>query len=160
MGVPTSAVGYTAAMPRREDHEVHKDMWWGHWTKKESPQGHVVALDKNRKVHKDTWWHWTKKESPQGHVVALDKKRKSTRTCGWIGQKNKFHKDMWWNWTIYIRNGILASQMRQPSKQGRSPCCPKQSTFYSETVTCVGTPKHVAVCQQRKAVVLDGMVNG
>ena len=33
MGVPTSEFGYTAAMPRREDHEVHKDMWW-HWTKK------------------------------------------------------------------------------------------------------------------------------
>ena len=30
MGVPTSEVGYTAAMPRREDHEVYKDMWW-HW---------------------------------------------------------------------------------------------------------------------------------
>ena len=30
MGVPTSEVGYTSAMPRREDHEVHKDMW-GHW---------------------------------------------------------------------------------------------------------------------------------
>jgi hypothetical protein len=33
MGFPTSEVGYTAAMPRREDHEVHKDMWW-HWGKK------------------------------------------------------------------------------------------------------------------------------
>jgi len=33
MGVPTSEVGYTSAMPMREDHEVHKDMWW-HWTKK------------------------------------------------------------------------------------------------------------------------------
>jgi hypothetical protein len=34
MGVPTSEVGYTSAMPRREDHEVHiKDMWW-HWEKK------------------------------------------------------------------------------------------------------------------------------
>ena len=33
MGVPTSEVGYTAAMPRRDDHEVHKDMWC-HWTKK------------------------------------------------------------------------------------------------------------------------------
>ena len=31
MGVPTSAVGYTSAMSRREDHEVHK--------------GHVVALE-------------------------------------------------------------------------------------------------------------------
>jgi len=30
MGVPTSEVGYTPAMPTREDHEVHK--------------GHVVAL--------------------------------------------------------------------------------------------------------------------
>jgi len=30
MGVPTSKVGYTSAMSRREDHEVHKDMW-GHW---------------------------------------------------------------------------------------------------------------------------------
>jgi len=26
MGVPPSEVGYTPAMPRREDHEVHKDM--------------------------------------------------------------------------------------------------------------------------------------
>jgi hypothetical protein len=34
MGVPTSEVGYTSAMPRREDHEVHKkDMWW-YWKKK------------------------------------------------------------------------------------------------------------------------------
>jgi len=33
MGVPTSEVDYTPAMPRREDHEVHKAMWW-HWTKK------------------------------------------------------------------------------------------------------------------------------
>jgi len=33
MGVPTSEVGYTPAMPRRKDYEVHKDTWW-HWTKK------------------------------------------------------------------------------------------------------------------------------
>ena len=32
MGFPTSEVGYTAAMHRRKDHKVHKDMW-GHWTK-------------------------------------------------------------------------------------------------------------------------------
>ena len=45
MGVPTSEVGYTPAMPRREDHEVHKDMWW-HWTKKkkELPNVDVNAL--------------------------------------------------------------------------------------------------------------------
>jgi len=27
MGVPTSEVGYTSAMPRREDHEVPNYMW-------------------------------------------------------------------------------------------------------------------------------------
>ena len=36
MGVPASEVGYAPAMPRREDHEVHK--------------GHVVALEK-KKIH-------------------------------------------------------------------------------------------------------------
>ena len=36
MGVPTSEVGYTSAMPRTEDHEVRK--------------GHVGALDKQRKL--------------------------------------------------------------------------------------------------------------
>ena len=35
MGVPTSEVGYTPAMPRREDHEVHK--------------GHVVAKEEKKK---------------------------------------------------------------------------------------------------------------
>ena len=44
MGVPTSEVGYTAAMPRREDHEVHRDTWW-HW-------GHVVALGGKEKSSK------------------------------------------------------------------------------------------------------------
>jgi len=34
MGVPTSEVGYTSAMPRREGHEVNKDMW-GQWEKPE-----------------------------------------------------------------------------------------------------------------------------
>jgi len=28
MGVLITEVGYTPAMPRMEDHEVHKDMWW------------------------------------------------------------------------------------------------------------------------------------
>jgi len=27
MGVPNSEVGYTSVIPRREDLEVHKDMW-------------------------------------------------------------------------------------------------------------------------------------
>jgi len=33
MGVPTSEVGYTSVMPRREDHEVRK-VHVGHWIKK------------------------------------------------------------------------------------------------------------------------------
>ena len=37
MGVPTSEVGYTPAMPRREDHEVHK--------------GHVAALEGGGRVY-------------------------------------------------------------------------------------------------------------
>ena len=42
MGVPTSEVGYTPAMPRREYHEVHK--------------GHVVALKKkNHSQLPPTW---------------------------------------------------------------------------------------------------------
>ena len=41
MGVPTSEVGYTSAMPRTEDHEVHK--------------GHVVAL-KEKKEKKTFGW--------------------------------------------------------------------------------------------------------
>jgi len=43
MGVPTSKVGYTSAMPRREDHEVRK----GHvglWIKKKNLLNHVVGL--------------------------------------------------------------------------------------------------------------------
>jgi len=35
MGIPTSEVGYTSAMPRREDHEVRK-RHVGHWIKKKS----------------------------------------------------------------------------------------------------------------------------
>jgi len=33
MGVPTSEVSYTSAMPRREDHKVRKGHV-GHWIKK------------------------------------------------------------------------------------------------------------------------------
>ena len=50
MGVPTSEVGYTPAMPRREDHEVHKDMWW-HWIKKKDYreyQGPDQQVDETR----------------------------------------------------------------------------------------------------------------
>jgi len=40
MGVPTSEVGYTSAMPRREDHEIHKDMWRHWWGKKKDRERH------------------------------------------------------------------------------------------------------------------------
>jgi len=44
MGVPTSEVGYTPAMPRRVDHEVHKGMWW-HWGKrKEKKKNFLVTF--------------------------------------------------------------------------------------------------------------------
>jgi len=43
MGVPTSEVGYTPAMPRREDHEVHKDMGGGETNKnKQTKYSHTV----------------------------------------------------------------------------------------------------------------------
>ena len=59
MGVPTSEVGYTPAMPRREDHEVYKDMWW-HWTKKKNMmtngddhiwQWHMVGVSLRPLIH-------------------------------------------------------------------------------------------------------------
>jgi hypothetical protein len=47
MGVPTSEIGYSPAMPRRWDHEVHK--------------GHVVALEKKKyckcKEYVDQYFH-------------------------------------------------------------------------------------------------------
>jgi len=49
MGVPNSEVGYTSAMPRREDHEVHKDMW-GHWG-----GGHYFIYENIFKVGNNIW---------------------------------------------------------------------------------------------------------
>jgi hypothetical protein len=46
MGVPTSEVGYTTAMPRREDYEVHKDMWW-QWGKKRKKIGYAQPQNFN-----------------------------------------------------------------------------------------------------------------
>jgi len=50
MGVPTSEVGYTPAMPRREDHEVQKDMWW-HWKKKKKKEEKSLVLRKCERMH-------------------------------------------------------------------------------------------------------------
>jgi len=44
MGVLTSEVGYAPAMPRREDHEVHKDMWRKIEKKKSFVLSRVVAV--------------------------------------------------------------------------------------------------------------------
>jgi len=44
MGVPTSEVGYTSAMPRREDHEAHKDMW-GHWRNKKKNKKKIIKIN-------------------------------------------------------------------------------------------------------------------
>ena len=55
MGVPTSEVGYASAMPRREDHEVHKDMW-GHW---------------GEKILRRTFEHTFLHSSPQHETVYL-----------------------------------------------------------------------------------------
>jgi len=46
MGVPTSEVGYTPAMPRREDHEVHKDMRW-HWERKKKTRDTLSGSDED-----------------------------------------------------------------------------------------------------------------
>jgi len=46
MGVPTSEVGYTSAMPRREDHEVRKGHV-GHWIKKDLNKKEVYNLTEN-----------------------------------------------------------------------------------------------------------------
>jgi len=48
MGVPASEVGYTPAMSRREDHQVHKDMWW-HWGKKQLVTNHCTERSTNSK---------------------------------------------------------------------------------------------------------------
>jgi len=79
MGVPTSEVGYTAAMFRRGDHEAHKDMWWGHWTQKKLCKPIVFAVavcpnlsalfssgEVNVKVHPITGH-----EGPNGKYIAI-----------------------------------------------------------------------------------------
>jgi len=45
MGVPTSEVGYTSAMPRREDHEVQKDVWGALGMKNDSKTIHFKNFD-------------------------------------------------------------------------------------------------------------------
>jgi len=65
MGFPTSEVGYTPAMPRREDHEVHKLMGFP-----TSEVGYTPAMPRreDHEVHK--------------------------RTCGGIGRKKKEKKSL------------------------------------------------------------------
>jgi len=46
MGVPTAELGYTPAMPRSENHEVHKDMWrhWGREKEVQYSQSSIIRL--------------------------------------------------------------------------------------------------------------------
>ena len=53
MGVPTSEVGYTSAMPRREDHEVRK--------------GHVGAFDFKKKKNL-SWYKYTNEMAQNFYV--------------------------------------------------------------------------------------------
>jgi hypothetical protein len=52
MVVPTSEVGYTTAMPRRKDHEVHKDMWW-HWIKKKKNIYIYIEREREREFQEE-----------------------------------------------------------------------------------------------------------
>jgi len=49
MGVPTSEVGYTPAMTRRDDHKVHKDMWW-YWTKKDRATTYIFLAFNTKRL--------------------------------------------------------------------------------------------------------------
>ena len=58
MYVVTYEVGYTPAMPRREDHEVHKDMCWWQWIKKKhllSDESIIVLFFKKFLYNKLRW---------------------------------------------------------------------------------------------------------
>ena len=82
MGVPTSEVGYTPAMPRREYHEVHQDMWW-HWGKKKFLRSNVFLNNQSSKNIKTrfslnvseqhVWW-------VQSSLGAFEKMRKANFT--------------------------------------------------------------------------------
>jgi len=50
MGVPPSEVGYIPAMPRREDHEVYKDMW-SHWENKKQNKKGTKTKARNMKFY-------------------------------------------------------------------------------------------------------------
>jgi len=45
MGVPTSEVGYTSAIPRREDHEVRKGHV-GHWKKRKKKEKKIYIYSR------------------------------------------------------------------------------------------------------------------
>ena len=54
MGVPTSEVGYTPAMPRREDHEDHN--------------GHVVVLGEKENIYLLTSLNLTHEQLPDDDI--------------------------------------------------------------------------------------------
>jgi len=62
MDVPDSEVGYTPAISRREDHEVHKDMGW-HWTKKKGYEDSMCIHLQVREKDIEILRYWTRATS-------------------------------------------------------------------------------------------------
>jgi len=78
MGVPTSEVGYTSAIPRREDHEVHKDKW-GHWGEGEkkpyfnlrSPNRNKLIFSNRHKKAPENEPHFLMTKAPPGNKTGI-----------------------------------------------------------------------------------------
>jgi len=88
MGVPTSDVSYTAAMPRREDHEVHKDMWWGHWIKKNYVEGVIWGREKNNDIIniKEKRIYWNLEQEVLDGTLS---RPRCGRSCGPVARRMK-----------------------------------------------------------------------
>ena len=76
MGVPTSEVGYTSAMPKREDHEVHK--------------GHVVALGRKKNLRKSRFSGLAIQAT--GYKNTRTRYRQNTKKYTDVGHKLDIHK--------------------------------------------------------------------
>ena len=77
MGVPTSEVGYTPAMPRREDHEVHK--------------GHVVELGGGTFCLKSCRFSDNVEKYARAEQVTVDNIMRRMRIACWITKATNTH---------------------------------------------------------------------